>query len=153
MSSPQATEGPVNLALQHQLIPSSRLSRRCPSPSAIDDHASATPSTLTTPSTTPPVPASPAASEASAAACPIVHRRRWTEAADYLLLKEVRAAQAYISPWGKMTEHCMAVALQFNRNSRAPFKKEHKHAKDRMHLIAWRFEVLDERRANATTAD
>jgi len=60
-----------------------------------------------------------------------VVRRRWTDEADYVLLKEVVVANAHVSPWGKMTERYQVVTNNFNANPRATFKTDHKHAKDR----------------------
>jgi len=79
-----------------------------------------------------------------------VVRRRWTDEADYLLLKEVVVAKAHMSPWGKMTERFQVVTNNFNANPRATFKTDHKHAKDRFQLLTKSFEALDKKRATKT---
>jgi len=79
-----------------------------------------------------------------------VVRRRWTDEADYLLLKEVVVAKAHMSPWGKMTERFQVVTNNFNANPRATFKTDHKHAKDRFQLLTKSFEALDKKCATKT---
>ena len=79
-----------------------------------------------------------------------VVRRRWTDEADYLLLKEVVVAKAHMSPLGKRTERFQVVTKNFNANPRATFKTDNKHAKDRFQLLAKPFEALDKERATKT---
>jgi len=79
-----------------------------------------------------------------------VVRRRWTDEADYLLLKEVVVAKAHMSPWGKLTERFQVVTNNFNAYPRVTFKTDHKHANDRFQLLAKSFEALDKKRATKT---
>ena len=79
-----------------------------------------------------------------------VVRRRWTDEADYRLLKEVVVAKAHMSPCGKKTERFQFVTIKFNANPRATFKTDHKHAKDRFQLLVKSFEALDKERATKT---
>ena len=77
-------------------------------------------------------------------------RRRWTDELDYLLLQEVSACGAHVSPHGKGKERYSKVAEELNKQESLKFKTDWKHVRDRTKRLLRQFKRDDARRARSS---
>jgi hypothetical protein len=82
-----------------------------------------------------------ATGSSSAVGAPVVARRKWTDEADILLLKEVAARKAHIPVFGKAMETYSAIAEALT--GKIPWETDAKHCRDRYTLLTRTFKRRD----------